>query len=214
MTDAEGENILRALAGEPPSPPRIVRNTWADRRLFNTWGAPFPYLLHPWQIVCEQGFVTSGRKRSVSKWYQQWDREEWDDWLNSGRPAAHYAAVPWLVHADCNKAHKCPVCKSYAGINEQLDATDGRVRYWHVYICEMCSQRFARRFYLHEHPCDGHRWEYWDHFKLFWRTAWSQKYYHGPRWWTHGLSIRIEHAVWDWQDRRKERKRKDDQKRA
>lgn len=205
MTDAEGENILRALAGEPEPPPRVVHN-WAGR----------------WAVFYHDEIVLHGGRRKVGRWVREWLDAEWDAYLRlHDRPGVYMTdpgpatpVIPWLVHADCNKAHKCPVCKSYAGINEQLDATDGRVRYWHVYICEMCGQRFARRFYLHEHPCDGHRWEYWDHFKLFWRTAWSQKYYHGPRWWTHGLSIRIEHAVWDWQDRRKERKRKDDQKRA
>lgn len=31
----------------------IKRTTWAERRLFNTWRSPLPYLFHRWDVVTD-----------------------------------------------------------------------------------------------------------------------------------------------------------------
>jgi hypothetical protein len=160
--DPEGEAVIRALAGEPDPPPRVERMPWRDRFTVNIWRRPFPYLLARWQIIIPgMGPAAWGSKARTGRWLKEWLDGQWDEHfirypMGGGRdhPGPDRPVIPWLVHADCDKAHKCPVCRSYAGIDDQLDRDGGRIRYWRMYTCQHDGQRFARRFYLREHPCD------------------------------------------------------------
>jgi hypothetical protein len=124
--------------------------------------ALFPYLLARWQIIIpDMGPAAWGGRARTGKWLREWLDGEWDEHFRrypagGGRdhPGPSRPVIPWPVHADCNKAHKCPVCGSYAGIDDQLEQTGGRVRYWRMYTCQTDGQQFAKRFYLREHPCD------------------------------------------------------------
>lgn len=62
-------------------------------------------------------------------------------------------AVPYLVHADLDKPHRCPSCHR-SGASE---VTNWKVKVWRAYTCPHCGQRFARRLGLPWHP-DG--WSY------------------------------------------------------
>jgi hypothetical protein len=164
--DPELEAVIRALTGEPEPAPVVVRMPWRDRRVLGTWRRPFPDLLARWQIVIPgMGPAAWGGRVRTGRWLKEWLDLEWAEHfrrypMGGGRdhPGPGRPVIPWLVHADCNKAHKCPVCGSYAGIDDQLEQAGGRVRYWRVYTCQTDGQRFARRFYLREHPCDRCRW--------------------------------------------------------
>ena len=57
---------------------------------------------------------------------------------------SRYDTVPWIAHADLDKPHRCPACWTGAAVYE----TDGTMRYWRVYTCPRCGQRYAKRFYL------------------------------------------------------------------
>lgn len=151
--DPEGEAILRALAGEATTAPRIQKMGGRDRRIFNTWRRPFPYLFARWEIVTEMGAVSWGSKRKVSRWVNQYYREDLAEWERNG-PGPSYAAVPWLVHTNCDKRHRCPVCCHSGGFQGEMAATGGYIKDWHTYTCTICGQRTAKRFYLREHPCD------------------------------------------------------------
>lgn len=156
------EAILKALAAEPPEyspPPRIRKQGWHERLIFNTWTAPFPYLLHRWTIDHERDInLISGSKRKMSNWVKGWNDEEFAIWQHRGYPdyayPEPYAAVPWLVRTNCDKAHRCPVCGVSGGLQDQMNETGGYIKGWHVYTCQTCGQRASKRFYLREHPCD------------------------------------------------------------
>lgn len=57
----------------------VERTPWSERLLFNTWRAPFPYLFHPWQVMCLQGYCASGRARAICKWMAEWHELEMKD---------------------------------------------------------------------------------------------------------------------------------------
>lgn len=186
--DEEMERIFRALAGEPEpaEPAPTVRRTPWNRHGGRLTIGPFPYwypmyLFKPWEVRVEAGYATSGRKGYVSRWLGEWYRleleEYWEKYpmvtIEISRIASpRNIVVPWIVAADTNKAHKCPACGTYGGINMQLDEHPmGGVRPWRVYECREqyptyegdikagCGQRFARRgVLLPSHPTDPGRW--------------------------------------------------------
>lgn len=64
----------------------VRRTSWRTRLIRNTWGAPFPYLLHTWEIVSPDGsFYASGRGRHVLRWLAEWS--ELDDGKTDSVPA-------------------------------------------------------------------------------------------------------------------------------
>jgi len=151
----EGEAIFRALTGEPMAPPVVERVPWPGRLRHPQ------RLLRPWVMQAPNSPPRYGRKGALGKHLGKWLDREWGEYERRHppgdyrqHPAPRRPVVPWPVHADCNKAHKCPVCSSYAGVYDQLEQTGGRVAYWRMYTCQRDGQRFARRFYLREHPCD------------------------------------------------------------
>lgn len=154
------EAIMNALAAEPPDdtpPPRIHKRDWPNRLIFNCWQRPFPYLFHRWTIDHGRDInLTSGSKRAMGKWVKEWHLEDRNLWFRRGftGPCPGYAAVPWLVHTDCDKRHRCPVCSTSGGWQNQMARTGGHIKRWHVYTCQACGQRASQRFYLREHPCD------------------------------------------------------------
>jgi hypothetical protein len=186
--DPELAAVIRALTDEPLPPPVTERVPWRGR---------FRHprrLLSPWVTQPSGSPPRYGRKGALGKYLKRWLDSEWGDYwrrypMGGGRdhPGPDRPVVPWPVHADCNKPHKCPACRSYAGVYDQLEQTGGHVRYWRMYTCQNDGQRFARRFYLREHPCDRCRVR--DHIRLRLRIArWGLE-----RWWfdwrrRHGLT--------------------------
>lgn len=140
---------------------------------------PFPYLLRPWEIVLKypgksgspsyDDFCMAGRKNQVLRWLDEWNDAEWEEFSTAYPDAAaeeyslhapRRVPVPWMIAADTDKAHRCPVCSTSAGITQQVEAGGGWVRKWRGYHCretwqsayplagrEMsgCGQWFARR---------------------------------------------------------------------
>ena len=153
--DPESEAILRALTGEPLPPPTVERVPWPDRLRHPR------RLSAPWVMRAFAAEPRYSRKAALGRHLREWLDRGWAEYDRRyplgggcGNPGPRRPVVPWPVHADCNKAHKCPVCGSYAGVYGQLEQTGGRVRYWRMYTCQRDGQQFARRFYLREHPCD------------------------------------------------------------
>lgn len=140
----------------------VSRTGWRTRLIFNTRSNPFPYLFRPWSVDSPQGYCTSGSRGYVGDWITEWDRLEWQDWFAAHpdgagpevpRPVG--TCVPWVVHADIDKAHRCPVCRDSGGIQDQMTAYGYPWRNRHVFTCTRCGQRFAWRWYLPSYPHNG-----------------------------------------------------------
>jgi hypothetical protein len=50
----------------------IQKTPWRERLIFNVWRRPFPYLFHPWEVRCINGYVTGGSARKVCNWMKVW----------------------------------------------------------------------------------------------------------------------------------------------
>lgn len=155
MTDDEFiEDMRTMLSPEPLAPAVTERVPWADR-----FHHPRRFFC-PWVTHVALRLPTYGNKRHIGRLLLEWDKREWVIFQQSGgledpaREGPQTPVVPWLVHTDCDKRHRCPVCRHSGGFQEQMAQTGGYIRSWHVYTCQECGQRAANRFYLREHPCD------------------------------------------------------------
>jgi hypothetical protein len=158
-------------------------------------------------------------RRAVSRWVTQYQHDEWNAFMaahsDDGQwpPGPAGICLPWLVHTDIDKYHRCPVCHTMAGIRAQMEATGGYIRNRHVYTCSEfhhddngeiipdwypCGQRFSRRWYLPGYPSNG------DGFRNRLRVLWFRRYQLNPqnRLWYWHTRARIRKAL----THRKERK--------
>lgn len=171
------------------------KNSWGNRRLFNCWRRPFPYLFHPWEIVMAYdetpgqytNWCMSGRKHAVGRWVREWNDLEWEEFWEEFPDGADYdpatsprsVSVPWVVHTDINKAHRCPVCCTGAGVWEEIEQHGYPRRNRHVFTCTRCGQRFTDRWWLPGYPGNGdgyknrmmtvvwwNRWYRWQFYRL------------------------------------------------
>lgn len=170
----------------------VSRNPWSHRRIRNVWRAPYPYLFHPWQVNMDTGYCMSGRKRTVGKWVAEWNhltwREDWDNRPEYEPGQMHEspvgASVPWLVHTDIDKAHRCPVCTTMAGIKDELEQYGYPGNDNHIYTCTICGQRFSRRWYLRSYPGNGDRFVNRVRLWWMWRKILTRQWFESPRrWW-------------------------------
>lgn len=158
----------------------VARTPWRTRLIFNTRRAPFPYLFHPWSVDNEMGYCTSGTRRYVGNWITEWDRLEWQEFFEAypdgagaDVPSPVGTRVPWIVHTDIDKAHRCPVCCTSGGIQDQMTEFGYPSQTRHVFTCERCGQRFAHRWYLRSYPRNGDTLRNRIYHRLVRRTRWK-----------------------------------------
>lgn len=80
-------------------------------------------------------------EKAARSWFGSTATREWQALV---RAPLRRPAVPWIVRADTDKAHRCPVCGDCGGLNDEMAqfGHPGRSP-WHVYQCTRCGQRLA-----------------------------------------------------------------------